>query len=121
MNDESKPLAALIEIAVKTAAAICDDTIERRPAPMEQRVAIALVQARALECRTFAGLLLINGHRYTQKFPPGPAKDAAEYLIAQLSVQQRERSKRLEDMAMQLAKQWPPRGEDFEEPSGLVM
>ena len=100
MNDESKPLAALIEIAVKTAAAICDDTIERRPAPMEQRVAIALVQARALECRTFAGLLLINGHRYTQKFPPGPAKEAAEYLIAQLSVQQRERSKRLEDMAM---------------------
>src|ERR1700722_3354264 len=109
-----KPLNALLEMALRVANAICDETIERRESPIQQRVSISILQARALECRTFAGLLLINGHRLTHRFPQGPVREAVAQVVAMLSVQQRERSKRLEDMGKKLATQpWPPTGEEF--------
>jgi hypothetical protein len=93
-----------------------DEEAGRNPTELAQRIAIGIVQGRALECRTLAGQLLINGHRVTNQFPPGPGRAAAAAVVSSLSVQQRERSHRLEQLGLKLAKIWPPDdGEDFEE------
>ena len=59
---------------------------------MEQRFAVLMVQARAQECRHLAGSLMINVGAAMSGF----AMDLTE------------RSHTLENIALEMAKQWPP-------------
>lgn len=59
---------------------------------LEQRLAIGLIQARAMECRDLASSLLIN--------QPGSLKQ----IIFDLN----DRSSKLEAVGLKMAKQWPP-------------
>lgn len=79
---------------------------------LAQRVAVALVQARALECRHLAGELLIGG-----------AGNPVALQIAQACT---DRSRKLEAIGMQLAQPegWPLAKTErpkAEQPEGLVI
>lgn len=110
----SKTLNAFMTMVVDQAIQLAktDEEANRRPTELAQRIAIGMIQARSQECRHFAGKLLIDGHRFLERFPPGPMREGAAQMMAALSVHQRERSKKLEDLGNKLVK-WPPTGEDF--------
>lgn len=106
-DEQPKPINAFLAMMVEQAITFAknDETGERGASLLEQRICIGLVQARALECRTLAGMLLIGGAASQQ----GPAGKMAMMI----SMKMRERSHRLEMMGMKLAECWPPTGEDF--------
>lgn len=115
MSNEHKPLNAFMTIVVDQAIQLAksDEEADRRPTELAQRIACGMLQARALECRTFAGSLLIHGHEVVQQFPPGPMREAARKIVLALHDQQRDRSRKLEQIGIKLATTWPPTGEDF--------
>ena len=104
-------MVTLVDQAIQLAKS--DEEANRNPTILAQRIAIGMLQARALECRTFAGLLLINGHHIVNQFPVGPMREAVRKIALALHDQQRERSRKLEAMALKLATLWPPTGDDF--------
>jgi hypothetical protein len=91
-----------------------DETAQRPPSTLEQRICIGMIQARALECRHTAGSLLIYGQRVVQRFPLNQ-RAAVGQAITAISVQLRERSHKLEKLGMDLARKWPPEEDNFEE------
>lgn len=90
--------SALVEILVGDALNLpLDPTsaeMEEAKRELSQRIAAGLVQARALECRHLAGELIVNN-------PSHP-------IIASVARECWERSHKLEAIAMQFAKEWPP-------------
>lgn len=98
-----KQLSAFLTIMLDQAIQLAkdDEAAERGvPSTLEQRICIGLVQARALELRTVAGTILLKGL-------------GANPMALKLSMAMRERSHKLEQLGLALAKHWPPTPDDF--------
>lgn len=70
---------------------------------LAQRIAIGLIQARVLECRTLAGELNVSGDPHAR-------------MIAAMCM---DRSHKLEKLGLEYAKNWPPAGWDG--PGNLIV
>lgn len=78
------------------------------PSTLEQRIAIGLLQARALECRHWSGKLLVG-------FPGNP-------FAQQLSKHLSDRSHGLEMMGLKMCREYPPgEQQDVQEGSNLII
>ena len=73
------------------------------PSVLEQRIALGLLQSRALECRELANNLRMSGMTLKSNL----AAEFAQVLTM--------RSHMLEQRALQLCDQWPPSNEPIEE------
>ncbi len=92
-------LVQIVEVAVghtpdETAPPYVAEDRHKSWAALEQRVAILLVQARALECRHLAGELAVGGANHP--------------VAVQIMEALWDRSHKLEAIGLMLAKQWPP-------------
>ena len=102
-------ISAIVEMSLQIAADIAkdDEAAERGvETTLEQRICVAMIQARALEARTQAGFLLIK--------QVGAGEPAAARMAQLISVALRDRSTKLEQIAMDLAKNWPPQPLSFD-------
>lgn len=85
-----------------------DETAGRQIAStVEQRISIALVQARAAECRHLSGELLLH-------YPTEP-------LLRALSMRLSDRSHKLEQLALALCMTYPPDTPTEPSPSPLIV
>jgi hypothetical protein len=104
MRDYTKLERETMQFAAALAA---DDSQVERPVAttLEQRIAIGVIQARALECRHQAGEIALR---------IGLNQPFFRMYHSQLI----ERSHRLEQFGVQMARQYPPVDEPGEQPIG---
>ncbi len=94
------------DVWLKTMVLAAEGDLLDGPVPdqgFRQRIAICLIQARALECRTLAGELAVAGNEYA-------------VMIAAMCM---DRSHKLEKLGLEYAKAWPPAGWDG--PGNLIV
>lgn len=112
-------LTMVVDQAIQLAKS--DEEAGRNPTDLAQRIAIGIIQGRALECRHHSGKLIIDMNQFLMRFRPAEQAAARAAAMA-ISIHLRERSHKLEQLGLLVAKSpWPPTGEETVEDSRMEL